>query len=94
MSQNFLWWVQTTENKIIKEAKKKIPPLKLSGKIQPFLLKHLTKNNTEVTNKKDIVDILAETFSTNFSLKNANWQFQIYKHNAEKNSLNFKSDNF
>ena len=60
--------------------------------MQPTSLKHLTKNNTEATNKENVADILAET-STNSSLKNTNWQFLIFKHNAEKHNFNFESDN-
>ena len=36
--------------------------------------------------------VLVETFSTNFSHKNALRQFLTFKHHAEKHSLNFKSD--
>ena len=32
---------------------------KISRKTQPMPLKHLTKNNTEATNKKDIADTQA-----------------------------------
>ena len=67
---------------------------KNSAKIQPVLLKHLTKNITEETKKKKIfADTQTETFSKNSSLINVNQQFLTFKHNAEKHNLNFKSGN-
>ena len=44
---------------------------KISGKNQSIPLKHLIKNDTQVTCIKDIANTLAETFSTNSSSKNS-----------------------
>ena len=55
-------------------------------------LKHLIKNNTQVTNIKDIADTLAVT-SANFSSKNSNTEFHNYKDQKEKQKLNFKLEN-
>ena len=66
---------------------------KIYGKTKPTPLKHLTKNNTGATSKKDLVDTQAETFSIDSSLKNANRQFLVFKLNAEKYSLSFKTNN-
>ena len=51
------------------------------------------KNKTEATTKKNIADILAETFSANSSINNSNQHFLTFKNNAEKQKLNFKSNN-
>ena len=45
----------------------------------------------EATTKKDIADALSEMFS---SLSTSNPHFLIFKSNAEKQKLNFKSTNF
>ena len=66
---------------------------KISGKNQSTPLKHLIKNNAQVTNIKDIAGILAETFSANSSFKNSNTESHKYKDKKEKQKLNFKSDN-
>ena len=65
----------------------------ISGKNQSTDFKHLTKNNSEATTKKDITDTLAETFSANSSLNDSNPQFLTFKTNAEKHKLNFMSNN-
>ena len=44
---------------------------KISCKNLSTPLKHLIKNNTQVTNIKDIAGTLAETFSANSSFKNS-----------------------
>ena len=62
---------------------------KISAKIQPTALKHLIKNKTEAITKKDT----AETFSANSSLNNSNPHFLTFKNNAEKQKLNFNSNN-
>ena len=62
---------------------------KISGKN----LKHLIKNNTQVTNINDTADTLAETFSANSSSKNSNTEFHKYKDKKEKQKLNLKSGN-
>ena len=51
----------------------------ISGKSQSTPLKHLIKNNTQVTNIKDIANKLAETFSVNSSFTNPNTEFNKYK---------------
>ena len=66
---------------------------KISGKSQPTALKHPRKNKTETTTKKDVADTLAETFSVNFSINNSNPHFLTFKNNANKQKLNFKSNN-
>ena len=67
---------------------------KISRKLQPTTLKHLTKKKqTEATTRKDIAEVLAETFSENSSLKNSNPQFISYKSKSEKQRFNFKTNN-
>ena len=51
------------------------------------------KKKTEATTKKDIADTLAETFSANSSLNNSIPHFLTFKNNAEKQKLDFKSNN-
>ena len=65
---------------------------KISGKNQSTPLNYLIKNNTQVTNRKDIANTLAKTFSANSSSKNFNTEFHKYK-KKEKQKFNFKSDN-
>ena len=62
---------------------------KISRKSQPTALKHLTRNKTEATTKKDI----AETFSVNSSMNNSNPHYFTFKNNVEKKKLNFNSNN-
>ena len=57
---------------------------KTAGKNQPTPLKHLIKNNIQITNIKDIADTLADTFSTNSSSKNSKTEFRKYKATTEK----------
>ena len=66
---------------------------KISGKPQPTTLKHFTKKQTEKTTRKDIAEVLAETFSENSFLKNSNPQFISYKSKSKKQRLNFKTNN-
>ena len=66
---------------------------KIAGKNQSSNIKHLIKNNDEVTNIKDIANTLAETFSPNSSSDNTNTEFHNYKSKTEKQKLNFISDN-
>ena len=47
----------------------------------------------KITNKKDVADELAITFSKNSSAKNGNEKFAKFKQKAEKLKLNFKSNN-
>ena len=55
-------------------------------------LKYLSTNYAKITAKKDITNLLAETFSKNLSSQN-NQQFIKIKQNAEKVPLQFKSNN-
>ena len=66
---------------------------KISGKNTSSPIKHLSKNHIKATNKKDIADLLAKTFSKNSSSTNYSKPFQNIKKNAEKTKLNFKSNN-
>ena len=66
---------------------------KISGKNTSGPIKHLSKNYIKATNKKDIADLLANTFSKNSSSTNYSKPFQNIKKNAEKTKLNFKSNN-
>ena len=66
---------------------------KISGKNTSSPIKHLSKNHINTTNKKDIADLLAKTFSKNSSSTNYSKPFQNIKKNAEKTKLNFKSNN-
>ena len=66
---------------------------KISGKNTSSPIKHLSKNHIKATNKKDIADLLANTFSKNSSSTNYSRPFQNIKKNAEKTKLNFKSNN-
>ena len=66
---------------------------KISGKNTSSPIKHLSKDHIKATNKKDIADLLAKTFSKNSSSKNYSKTFQNIKKNAEKTKLNFKSNN-
>ena len=66
---------------------------KISGKNSLGPIKHLSKNHVKATNKKDIADLLAKTFSNNSSSTHYSKQYQYIKKNAEKTKLNFKSNN-
>ena len=66
---------------------------KISGKNRSPPLKHLIKNNTPVTNIKDIADTLPETFSSNSSPRNSNSEFNKYQDKKEKQKLSLKSGN-
>ena len=65
---------------------------KISGKNQSTPLKHLIKNNTQVTNIKDIDKTQTGAFSANSST-NSNTEFHKYKDKKEKQKVNYKSDN-
>ena len=60
---------------------------KISGKNTSSPIKHLSKNHIKATNKKDIADLLAKTFSKNSSSTNYCKLFQKIKKNAEKTKL-------
>ena len=49
---------------------------KISGKNTSSPIKHLSKNHIKATNKKDIADLLAKTFSENSSSTNYSKPFQ------------------
>ena len=66
---------------------------KIAGKFHTHAINHLSKNNNKITNKKDIADELAITFSKNSSAKHGNEKFAKFKQKAEKLKLNFKSNN-
>ena len=51
------------------------------------------KKQTDATTRKDIAEVLAETFSENSSLNNSNPEFISYKSKSEKQKLNFKTNN-
>ena len=54
---------------------------------------HLKKNNKIITDLKDQVNYLAQTFSENSSTNNYSQKFQKTKSVKEKQKLNFISDN-
>ena len=66
---------------------------KITGKYNNTPIKHLTKNNIKVTSKKDIANLLAETFAQNSSQKNQNPTFQTRKQKEEKKKINLQSQN-
>jgi len=66
---------------------------KISGKNVNGPLKHLKKNGDKICNKKDIADLLADTFASNSSTQNYGKEFQKIKRNSEKTQLKFQSDN-
>ena len=58
---------------------------KILGKNDSTPLKHLIKKDqTKATNKKDIVNLLAKTFSQNFLSRNLNKKFQSNKLTEER----------
>ena len=65
---------------------------KIAGKFHTHAIIYFSKNN-KITNKKDIADELAITFSKNTLAKNGNEKFAKFKQKAEKLKLNFKSNN-
>ena len=66
---------------------------KTAGKYQATPIKNLSKNNSTITDKKNMADSLAETFSQNSSSQNGKPKFITVKQNAEKYKLNFQSKN-
>ena len=64
--------------------------LKISGKNTSNTY---PKTIIKATNKKDIADLLAKTFSKNSSSTNISKPFHNIKKNAEKSKLKFKSNN-
>ena len=66
---------------------------KITGKNNNTPTKHLTLNNLKITDEKDIVNCLAETFLQNSSAKNQSISFQVIKTKAEKVKIKFQSKN-
>ena len=67
---------------------------KIAGKFHTHAINYFSRNNNnKITNKKDIADKLAITFSKNSSAKNGNEKFAKFKQKAEKLKLNLKSNN-
>ena len=66
---------------------------KISGRRPPTPTVHLKVNNNLVTDKKTIADTLANTISYNSSSGHYSKQFQLHKARAERQQLNFSSDN-
>ena len=65
---------------------------KIAGKHQATPIKHLSKNDLIIADKKNIADLPAETFPRNSS-QNCKPKFITVKQNVEKYKLNFKSKN-
>ena len=63
---------------------------KIASKHQATLIKHLSKNNFIITDKKSIAGLLAETFSRNSLSQNCKPKFITVKQKAGKYKLNFK----
>ena len=66
---------------------------KISCKNHSTPYKHLIKNNTQVTNMKNIAATQAETFSANSTPTNSSTEFHKYKDKKEKQKRSFKSGN-
>ena len=64
---------------------------KIAGKHQATPIKHLSKNNFVINDKKNIANLLAETFSQNSSSQNCKPKFITVKQNTKMYKLNFKS---
>ena len=65
---------------------------KIADKHQTIPIKHLSKDNSIITDIiKTITELLAETFSKNSSKQNGKKEFITIKEDAEKHKLNFKS---
>lgn len=65
---------------------------KIAGKNHISPIVHLKKNNNKATSKKEIANLLAETFAEN-SKTNKNQNLQKYKQEDINNQLNFSSKN-
>ena len=67
---------------------------KISGKRKKSNISHLIKSDESViTTKEGIANVLGETFSKNSSSENYDKKFQHVKSREEKKPLNFKSNN-
>ena len=67
----------------------------ISGKQSNITIHHLEKNDgTKITERVDIANWLAQEISRNFSSNNYRTKFKKYQVNAEKEHLDFDSDNY
>jgi len=67
---------------------------KISGKRLNTTITHLNKpDNSKCTERKDIANLLADEFQKNSSSNHYSQKFQTFKKNAEKQKLDFMSDN-
>ena len=66
---------------------------KIGGRSTGPVLKHLTQNNTKITDINQISNTLADSFANNSSTQHYSPEFQRYKATAEKRAINFKSNN-
>jgi len=66
---------------------------KINGKSKQNPLRHLTLNNNNFNSKRDIANILADSFSKNSSSSNYSEAFQKLKTQKEKSRLKFTSNN-
>lgn len=66
---------------------------RIAGKQQPSTVSHLEVNGTSVDEPQQIADTLAATISHNSSCNHYTPEFQQYKSRAEKQNLQFKSNN-
>lgn len=65
---------------------------KISGKSH-LSVQHLLKNDIKITDPKEICNTLGESFAKNSSSENYTPKFQIFKQRAERQRVDFKSDN-
>ena len=65
---------------------------KIEGK-ETNTVSHLKKNNSEITDVKEMSNVLADNFSKNSSSKHYSKKFQKHKKQSERERLKFKSNN-
>ena len=65
---------------------------KIEGK-ETNTVSHLKKNNSEITDVKEMSNVLADSFSKNSSSKHYSKKFQKHKKQSEGERLKFKSNN-
>ena len=66
--------------------------MKIAGKQQTISIKHLSKDNSMITDRKTITELITKTFSKN-SRQNGKKEFITIQEDAEKHKINFKSKN-
>ena len=66
---------------------------KINGKSSTLNVGHLNVGDDVVTSKKDIADVLADTFAEKSSSSNYSTSFQKFQNTKDKTKLNFKSNN-